>query len=447
MTVATKDEIPVYYEEHQFGSLRIGADGAITFAYDARWLDTPRAFTISTSMPLSQERYGPEFVSPWIANLLPEERQLATIAKVLGVAQADTVAILREIGGDTAGALSFGEPSIRANWEYVSLQNYYELDSPDDALSRHFEDLKKRPLLAGEDGIRLSLAGGQQKTALTVLGPDGAPRLGLPGPEDVLAIPRLGAPSTVIIKPDNPDRIPGIVENEAYCLTLASAIGIPAVEAKVLKAGRRNALAVSRFDRDTRRDGQLRRLHQEDFAQANGVYPVNKYEVGTIPGPSLKTILGIGPHLPARDALRLLDMVIFNILVANTDAHAKNYSLLLGAQPSLSPLYDVSSVLPWKEVNQNFAQKLAGKKRRPGDLKGYHWDQIAEESGYNPRQTRLRVEELIDSIIREGPKIAAQVSAQTGAVPELVNQAQRCVEHNALKIVRQLTDRAKAVKT
>jgi serine/threonine-protein kinase HipA len=439
--MAAPDMIPVYYEAYQVGGLTLGQQGAISFSYDSRWLDTSGIFPISLSMPLGAEPYGSEIVHPWLANLLPEEHQLAALAKIIGVDRNDTVAVLREIGGDTAGALSFGEPSLRENWTYTTLEAFYGEKTPDKALLKHFEDLKVRPFLVGEDGIRLSLAGGQQKTALTVLGPDGVPRLGLPAKDDALAIPRNGAPSTLIIKPDNPN-VPGIVENEAYCLALASAIGIEAVETQILKAGDRNALAVARYDRDRARDGRIRRRHQEDFAQANRVFPTSKYEMGTFPGPSLQTLFLTGQNLPSRDALRLLDKVIFNIVVANTDAHAKNYSLLLTGERALAPFYDVSCVLPWKDnqINQNFAQKISGKKRRPGDTHGRHWDAMAESAGYNARETRRRVEAIVDSIVREGPKVMAQVADQPAAVAALIQQAHECVERNALKIVRQLKD-------
>lgn len=440
--MAEIDTLAVYYEAYEIGRLHLGADGTIAFAYDPRWLATPGVFPVSVTMPLTDALYAPETVHPWVANLLPEERQLVTLAKIMGVDRNDTIAILREIGGDTAGALSFGEPSLREKWTYTPLQDFYKIDTPDAALLRHFEDLKERPFLVGEDGIRLSLAGGQEKTALTVLDPHGRPRLGLPQKEDKLAIPRNGAPSTLIIKPDNP-RLPGIVENEAYCLSLAAAIGIRAAEVTIVKAGTRNALAVARYDRNVRDHGGIRRLHQEDFAQANRVFPTYKYEMGTFPGPSLQTLLATGVHLPPRDALHLLDQVIFNIVVANTDAHAKNYSLLLNEPKSLAPLYDVSSVLPWRDakINQNFAQKLAGKKRRPGDVEGRHWDLIAESASYNPRETRKRVEEIVDSIVAGGHNVAARIADQDGAVPELVIQARDCVEENALRIVRQLKDK------
>ena len=439
--MAEIEPIPVYYEAYEIGNLQVNANGALSFTYNPLWLETKRAFPISVTMPLSSDVYGPETVQPWIANLLPEERQLAALVRVLGVDKHDSLAILKEIGGDTAGALSFGEPSLRDQWNYQTLESFYGVPDPTEALARHFEDLKERPFLANEEGIRLSLAGGQEKTTLAVLTPDSKPRLGLPAAGDHLAIPRDGAPSTVIIKPDNPN-LPGIVENEAYCLALARAIGIEAAEACILNAGKRTALAVARYDRENRQDGSIRRLHQEDFAQANRVFPTNKYESGTVPGPSLQTLLATGDNLPPRDALRLIDQIIFNILVANTDAHAKNYSLLLAEERAMAPLYDVSTALPWKErkVIQTFAQKIAGKKRRPADIQSRHWDVIAESADLNARELKRRIQELVDRIVKAGPAVADQVTEQAGAIKGFVDQAQVSVEHNALRIAQHLRD-------
>ncbi|QDL94493.1 type II toxin-antitoxin system HipA family toxin (plasmid) [Paroceanicella profunda] len=433
--------VPAYFDTLHVGTVEVAGDGALSWHYAERWRAARGAFPISLTMPLGAEPVPEARIAPWLANLLPEEEQLSILSRALGLGRADVLALLAEIGGDTAGALSFSAPADRTHWAYTPLTDFYGTADPHQALERHFDDLGRRPFLAGAEGVRLSLAGGQKKSALAVLSAQGTPVLRLPGPGDILAVPRNGAPSTVILKPDNPN-LPGITENEVWCLHLAEAIGIPAVRTTLLGAGRRSAICALRYDRRTGRDGRLIRVHQEDFAQANGVPPGRKYERGTRPGPGLRALLSTADHLPATDALALLDLVIFNILVANTDAHAKNYSVLLpvGGPPRLAPLYDVSCVLPWPHVTQFFAQSLAGKRRKPGRLAGRHWDAIAREMGYRPADLRRRVQQLVDRMVAQRVAVTETVCAMPGASRGHVEQAAALVEANALRIAGRLTD-------
>jgi serine/threonine-protein kinase HipA len=431
--------VPVWLDRLHVGDVSVNDDGVLSFLYTDRWLATQGAFPLSLTMPLAAAPYPSQVISPWLANLLPEEDQLRILTKSLGLDRADTLAVLEAIGGDTAGALSFGAPADRAAWAWTPLTELYDIADPQEALERHFEDLERRPFLVGEEGVRQSLAGGQKKSALAVLGPDGTPVLRLPRPDDTLAVPRNGAPSTIILKPDNPN-LPGITENEVLCLRLAQSIGISAADATVLTTGKRTAICVLRYDRRIGRTGQIQRIHQEDFAQANGIPPGRKYERGTLPGPDLKALLATGRALPPSDALAVLDQLIFNILVANTDAHAKNYSILfpVGAEPRLAPLYDVSTVLPWEHVNQYFAQNLAGKRRKPEAMAARHWDAIAGDMGYRPTDLRDRVQELVDAIIVKSPAVAGEIVDLPGVTPGYVGQAVELIEVNALRIAGRL---------
>lgn len=431
--------VPIWFDGLAVGQVDVAADGSLSLRYAERWLQTDGAFPLSVTMPLRAEPYPSDVISPWLANLLPEEEQLQVLTRSLGLDQADVLAVLAEIGGDTAGALSFGAATDRALRAYAPLTTFYDTVDPSLALERHFEDLGRRPFLVGEDGVRQSLAGGQKKTALAVLGPDGAPVLRLPQEGDILAIPLNGAPSTLIVKPDNP-HLPGITENEVWCLRMAQAIGIDAVQATILQASKRTAIGVLRYDRRVGRSGQLLRLHQEDFAQANGLLPGRKYERGTLRGLDLKTLLETGRHVSASDALALLDQVIFNILVANTDAHAKNYSLILpvGGGPRLAPMYDVSTVLSWPHVVKTYAQSIAGKKRRPETIAGRHWEALAQELGYRPTDVRNRVQQLVDAMVASRGKVSEQVAGLPGASAGYVMQTAEAVEGNALRMAAKL---------
>ena len=431
--------VPIWFDDLAVGQVDVAADGSLSLRYAERWLQTTGAFPLSVTMPVRAEPYPSDVISPWLANLLPEEEQLTVLTRSLGLDQADVLAVLAEIGGDTAGALSFGAAKDRALWAYRPLTSFYDTADQRLALDRHFEDLGRRPFLVGEEGVRQSLAGGQKKSALAVLGPDGAPVWRLPQEGDVLAIPLNGAPSTLIVKPDNPN-LPGITENEVWCLRMAQSIGIEAAQATILQSSKRTAIGVLRYDRRIGRSGQLLRLHQEDFAQANGLPPGRKYERGTLPGLDLKTLLETGRHITASDALALLDQVIFNILVANTDAHAKNYSLILpvGAPPRLAPLYDVSTVLSWPHVVKTYAQSIDGKKRNPDMVAGRHWEAIAREIGYRPTDVKNRVQQIVDAMVANRAKVTDDVTALLGATEVYVVQTAEAVEENALRMAGRL---------
>jgi serine/threonine-protein kinase HipA len=433
------DQVGVYYAKFLVGNVLIDNDGSTRFSYAAEWIDTPKAFPLSVLMPLEPKEYPGEIVGPWLANLLPEEQQLETLSRSLGLSKTDAVALLRKIGGDTAGALSFDTPSLRENWEYVPLTEYYGVIDPQEALEAHFGDLADRPFLVGDDGVRLSLAGGQKKTALAVVDKKRQPVLRLPMVGDSLAVPKNGAPSTVIIKPDN-ERLPGITENEVYCLKLARAIGIEAAEVTSLRAGKRSAICILRYDRRMSNEGNILRVHQEDFAQATATPPGRKYELGSVPGFKLSDLFAVADHLEPTDALKLFDQFAFNILVANTDAHAKNYALLHGLGPSveLSLLYDVSTVLPWPKVNQYFAQKIGGRKRKPSDVTPEHFVQIAKELGFRPADVLNRIKKLVDLMVEHRASVEKDVSGLPGTTPGYVKEAAECIEANALRVLGRL---------
>ena len=142
--------------------------------------------------------------------------------------------------------------------------------------------------------------------------------------------------------------------------------------------------------------------------------------------------------MSAPDILGLVDYVIFNILASNTDAHAKNHSMILTAGPRMAPLYDVSTVLMWDHVNQHHAQKLAGRKRKPVDMDRGHWDQIANDASLGARGVRLRVQELIDAMVASRVAATALVAGQPGAMAGIVEEIAALVEGNALRIAGRL---------
>lgn len=418
-------DLPVYFEQRLVGTVDVAGDGP-GFCYDRRWIATRGAFPISTTMPLGPERVPPGRFLTWAANLLPESEQLRAVGQFLGMASSDVVGLLSAIGRDTAGALSIGKPGG------TSPVYWRRIEKPDD-LERIIEELPRKPFLVGDEGVSMSLAGVQSKLAVAV---DDAGRI---------CIPLGGSPSTHILKPDA-ERLAGGVQNEAFCLTLARRLGIPTPEVTTGRAGKRTFLLVKRFDRIHVGD-RWRRVHQEDFCQALGKPPSAKYESNQtgIRGPSLNDMFDATRRLmPPTEILRLLDMVVFNIIACNTDAHAKNYSILIRAGGvSLAPLYDVMCADVWGHVTRNLAQRIAGSSRGE-HLEGRHWQDFARGCGLGVQPVLARVRELAQSAVTEAGAAAAEVAAMPGGDHGTRDQARQAVEQRARALLAQLEGSADA---
>lgn len=384
-------ELPVHYEDRMVAT--INADAQTTrLAYDDVWRSTPDSFPVSLAMPIRQEPYLGEQVLPWLMNLLPEGEPLRAMTRALGAAPEDALGLIAQTGNDLAGALSIASRQPRGEPGYRPIPDV-------DALERIIEELPARPFLVGEDGVSMSLAGAQEKLPIALI--DGQ-----------IAVPINGAPSTHILKPDNP-RLPGSVQNEALCMVLARRIGLNVAPVTTGVAGERSYLLVERYDRVGTGE-YVRRLHQEDFCQALGRPPAAKYEFnGTgIRGPSIADMFAlVRQHMTARDITRLLDAVIFHVAVGNVDSHAKNYSILLGrGAPQLAPLYDLMSGLAWPNITQNHAQAVDGQ-RRGRHIYSRHWRRMAEGAGLAARGTIQRVEQVTARLLRELPTAVEEVAA------------------------------------
>jgi serine/threonine-protein kinase HipA len=145
-------------------------------------------------------------------------------------------------------------------------------------------------------------------------------------------------------------------------------------------------------------------------------------------------------HMPPADVLGLLDRVIFNVLVCNTDAHAKNYAIMIrGNGATLAPLYDVVCGEVWSGVTKNNAQKIGGESR--GDrLSGLHWQRFARACGLNPRQVLDRVATLAKLAGAEAVAAASKVAAMPAGFHEIIEQTRHAVENRARLILDKLNE-------
>ena len=268
---------------------------------------------MSRSLPLRDEPFNRAACRPFFGGLLPEADQRQGAAAALGVSVANDFALLDRLGGDVAGAIMLlppgQDPPERSTTGAPRVLS-------DGALADILTRLPGRPLLAGEDGLRLSLAGAQAKIPVVLV--DGNP-----------ALPAPGQPTTHIIKPEI-ERFAGSVQNEAWCMTLAARVGLPTAHAEARQAEGHPYLLVERYDRVTTEGGITSRLHQEDACQALGVPPERKYAAEG--GPAFRDLFALTRgyvRVPASAVLNLADVAIFNLVIGNADAHGKNFSFVL----------------------------------------------------------------------------------------------------------------------
>ncbi len=284
---------------------------------------------LSIALPLTDVPYPNAKTRSFIDGLLPEGDQRRAVAEQLDLNANDTFGLIRALGLDCAGAIVVQPAEDSAPRHAKTLT---ALPLTNDEIIERVANLRSAPL-GVTDRVRISLAGVQEKLLLTRM-PDG--RWGEPVD---------GTPSTHILKPEIRD-FPETVENEAFCMRVARNLGLRAASIETMEYGGRKLIVVERYDRVVTGAGDVERVHQEDFCQVLSLSPKTKYQKEG--GPSLKQIAAVLRQFARPDSLsRLLQATYVNVLVGNSDAHGKNFSLLHHRDGSieLTPVYDVVSTL------------------------------------------------------------------------------------------------------
>jgi serine/threonine-protein kinase HipA len=380
-------ELIVYLCGRRAGRLIRKDNGNLQFRYDPDYAGP----VISQALPVQQDAYPHAICRAVFGGLLLEGEAREALARNLGISIGNDYALLQELGGDCAGAVTLLDPD-------VPLPAEPRLKPVDDGqLDVLLRELPQRPLAANpEQGIRLSLAGAQPK--LPVIIEDGEVALPL----------NAAAATTHIIKPE-PSRFPGLVDNEAFCMELARAVELPAaIAGKRATVSGLHYLLVERYDRDPTAD-PVRRLHQEDVCQALGRSSDRKYQAEGGPTvPETVELLRNCSSVPAQDLPTFWRALVFNWLIGNCDAHAKNFSLLYdGSAPTLAPLYDLVSTTAYPELTTRLAMSIDGATQIE-DVNTKAWEALAKETSYSARFIRTTTNSMIERTIDEAGRLAAQ---------------------------------------
>jgi len=375
--------LAVYLHEERVGELEQRDEGSLRFTYSPEWLSRENATPLSRMLPLTPETFEAGHTRPFFAGVLPEAGPRRRIAEVLGISERNDFAMLERIGGECAGAVSL-HPSDEEPRQIERRVRALEAEE----LEAIVKTLPDRPLLAGEEGIRLSLAGAQEKLPVVVDG-------------DSVSLPLGNTPSTHILKPE-PERFPGLVANEFFCMKLAEAAGLPVAGVTQRKIGGKPCLLVERYDREQRDDGTTLRLHQEDFCQALGYAPERKYQQEG--GPHVRECLALlreWSSTPVLDIRDFVDALIFNYLTGNADAHGKNYSMIYrGTERRLAPLYDIVSTIAWPQLSKRLAMNI-GQCENVNDVNPGHFRRLAKEASLGWPMVRDRIESLTSKVMEK----------------------------------------------
>ena len=346
--------LKVYLFEKEVGVLKQVKDNFV-FEYSDAYLQDETAIAISVSLPLSKDT-SIKNSKTFFAALLPESKIRAALAKKHNISEENDFALLNKLGGECAGAIRIGEKNLEAfPRKEISEAKLYE----------YFTNQDRQSLMSHQGERRISLAGVQEKIVVLREG-------------ESLYFPASDELSSHIIKPEI-SGYKGSAHNEYFCMRLAHTIGLSAAMVDLKFAQDKPYLLVRRYDRD----GQ-KRLHQEDFTQA--LATSFKYQNESPDDLGFKDCFKLIKECSsaaAYDQKRFIELLIFNFLIGNDDAHLKNFSFLYrdsGRHVELAPCYDLLATGVYSDLKPEMAMKIGAeyqfRRLRPSD-----WEILIQDLG------------------------------------------------------------------
>lgn len=403
---------------------RPDASSPLVFAYDDAWRDDAAAIPLSLSLPLAGRRFSGDAVEYYLRGLLPDDAgRLARIAAHYGVTGRDSFSLLAQIGEDCAGAVQFARPERLDALAGKGPEHITWMTEAD--LAEEIRSLRAQNSGDGEPSYEaeFSLPGALAKVALRW-----DPRRKRWGR------PQGRAPTTHIVKPPRTG-LPYHNENEHLCLELARGVGLDAASSRVLRVGGESAIVVERYDRRWR-DGFVERVHQEDMSQALGVDPELKYARQGAPTlAQIARLLLDWSAKGAEDVLRLFRAVALNWVVVGTDAHPRNYSVLISADEGvrLAPLYDIASAMFLPKQRRKIdpdERKLAmaiGGALTVGNVTRTSWEAEARAAGLRPTRVLDAVAATVEAIAGTAERVAGEATARGDTPGDFAEQFRRAV--------------------
>lgn len=418
-------ELAALLNGREIGRVARDNRGRLFLTYAEDWRHARGAYPLSLSMPLAAAEHGHGPVEAFLWGLLPDSAAvLDRWARRFQVSARNPFALISRVGEDCAGAVQFVRPDRLDAVIGEGPSEIEWLDEKDVAERLRALRADHAAWRMPRDTGQFSLAGAQPKTAL--LYENG--RWGVPSGR---------TPTTHILKPPT-GAFDGHAENEHVSLRLASALGLITAHSEVKWFEDQVAIVIERYDRE-RMEGGIVRVHQEDMCQALAVPPTLKYE--NEGGPGARAIVDLLRTFSGRsdeDVRRFVDALAVNWLIGGTDAHAKNYAMLIGAEgrARLAPLYDIASILPYDFDLERvrLAMKIGGAYRLR-DVGPRQWMKLAAELRLDADALLQRLRDLATALPDTLSGIC-QAAAKDGLDHPLVerlagaltDRARRCAE-------------------
>ncbi|MCD7879245.1 MAG: type II toxin-antitoxin system HipA family toxin [Candidatus Gastranaerophilales bacterium] len=382
-----KESLYVRLNNKIIGELYRDSNGKFCFEYN-----DSVSQAISLSLPVDKKIYNYEECKGFFNGLLPESDNVRrTIGKKYGINYKNDFSLLKSIGYDCAGAISFS--GTENNYFELNLPEYFEIKGKilsDNELEKFISELPKKPLALSIDGMKLSLAGAQDKTAVILI-------------DNKIAIPDKYVPTTHILKPQIKE-LQETVQNEYICMKAAQKLNIIVPDVQIRTVNGKEYFLVERYDREIK-NNKLKRIHQEDFCQASNIVSAYKYQ--SEGGVCYKDCFNIlkKTSRPAVSIVRFLNLMIFNYLIGNNDAHGKNYSILHkdNSEIELAPAYDILSTRVYDNLSKKMAMKIGGYYESE-KIFPHHFERFANETGISYTQLKKIIKEqafILPDIIEE----------------------------------------------
>jgi len=394
----------VWTNSHHVGYIWRDEHNVMAFQYSDEWLENPIRFPVSITLPLQSESFEPRTDSHvahfYFSNLLPEADSRKRICREKKISVDNDFALLRAIGGECAGALC-----ILPDQPHELESQYRQLNNED--LSKLLANRNPSAVVKeGDNPPRLSLAGAQDKAPVKYQ-------------DNTFYIPLDNSISTHILKYRLRD-INHVPAYETITMWTAEELKLDVCEIDYYTHEEESFTLSKRYDRVVT-NNQLSRLHQEDFCQASGRSSSNKYQHEG--GPSFAECLNlIRQHStqPLKDIPRLIQWQVFNFLVGNSDAHAKNLSFLYEHDNTtrLSPFYDLIAIHAWPShvFNHDLALSIGGE-TSVQKIKRQHWELLAHECDISFTLFNTTISHLSDNIITAFDRAQNRFEEKQGKYP------------------------------